>query len=142
MENSKPTRLMETRTSHTDQLANDIAATRQDIARLADINPEEIPHLVFDIGCRFVDDFARQFIPNRDNVKKNLLENSEWCFWNWWNIKWGLDDIAIMTYTKKDSMPVLTGNNALQGYITMKEAMVGDALLNKELYYEIYDKLQ
>ena len=132
---------METNITRTQQLADDIAATRQDIARMADIETADIIALMFEVGCRFAEDFARQFIPNRDNVKKNLLENSDWGFWNWWNIKWGLDDISIMAYTEKDKLPVLTGSEARHGYIVIKEAMVGDPLLNKELYQDIFDKI-
>ena len=140
MENSKQIEPMQN-TTYTKQLAEDIAATRQDIAALTAIDVAELPHLVFEIGCRFVDDFAKQFIPNRDNVKENLLQNKDWGFWNWWNIKWGLDDIAILGYTKKDKLAVLTQDNPQVGYTIMKEAMIGDALLNKELYHEIFDKL-
>ncbi|OSZ79297.1 hypothetical protein CAP35_13875 [Chitinophagaceae bacterium IBVUCB1] len=124
--------------SYTAELAIVMKETREDIVSSAGISHDAYNTMMWETGCAFAEQFSRQFIAHRDMVKKNLLENKDWLFWDWWRVKWVRDDVSIMTLVASDKeLPINTSNR----YEQMKDAMIGCPLLEKELYHMIHDKI-
>lgn len=123
---------METYTNH---LKHDLELTQVDIIKQTGITDMDYAQMMFDTGIAFIETFARQFITHRDTVRDRLTLDRTLGFWDWWRLKWGLDDIAILKYKEADKI------SDLDDYPLLKDAMVGDAMLNKELYFLINNKI-
>lgn len=91
------------------------------------LTAEELFDLKLNIGLKFVQQFCKIYISNREYIYNNLVYNADWCFWNWWQLKWGQDDALILQTAEPFS------NN----YEIKKECMVGCDTLTKDLYWMI-----
>lgn len=91
------------------------------------LTAEELFDLKLNIGLKFVQQFCKIYISNREYIYNNLVYNADWCFWNWWQLKWGQDDALIL----------LQAGNIGLFYDLKKEGMIGDEALTKDLYWMI-----
>jgi hypothetical protein len=73
--------------SHAQHIAQDLAATKRDIAKQARVSDAQYSECMFETGCRFIETFAREFVPQRQAIIQGLTYNMDWGFWDWWRVK-------------------------------------------------------
>lgn len=122
---------MKTATKHT-TIVSSVVRKMQDVETriLAEtgMTAEELFEMKLTIGLQFIEVFSKMFISDRVSISNNLAENPDWNFWNWWNLHWVRDD-AMLLQTQLSGVRLF--------YDFQKEAMVGNDLLTKDLYWMI-----
>lgn len=93
---------------------------------LSHMSAEAYSELMFEIGDRFAQEFSRQFL-ERDCIYDKLMLDADFDFWSWWRLKYKLDDAGLISYEAMDYAP----------YRELKEAMIGEEWLTKELFHQI-----
>lgn len=107
--------------------ATEMLEVEQKVLRDTGLTTEQLFCLKLDIGMRFAEQFSRIFISNRQHIYTNLVHNEQWGFWDWWQLKWSQDDRLIMAI-----------GAPFTNYEQKKEAMIGEDLLTKDLYWTTY----
>lgn len=84
----------------------------------------EYAELMQETGLRFAADACKIFL-HQDTVFNRLVNDQRFNFWAWWRMKWKMDDSnLIQSGLLADGIP----------YRTLKEGMIGEDLLLKELF--------
>lgn len=107
-----------------------IDRAREKVLQLTGMNDDDLFEMKLAIGMQFAEQVSKTFISGRQRIYRNLVENPQWNFWNWWNMKWAFDDAALL------QMGVLNEQEHIP-YRQLKEAMLGEELLIRDLYWLI-----
>ncbi len=115
--------------SHVKAYTTEIEKARTSILRASQITRDQYSEMMFQHGTLFAEHFCRHFL-NRDDLTKELLQNSKYSYWDWFKMQYGADDIFMLNnecLPDKNSVP----------YEQMKACLIGDEQLEKDLYHFI-----
>ena len=111
------------------------------ILEVTHIHRDQYTEIMFTHGSMFAEYFSRRFL-NKDDVAKSLLEDKSFGFWRWWKTKWLMDDAALIRTNCITPVVTITGpGGPTAAYEQMKACMIGDQLLEKQLFHQVADLL-
>ena len=90
---------------------------------------------MFDQGIRFAEHFCRTFL-NREDMIKILLQDPRHMYWAWFKMIWRHDDVLMIEHNCLDRRAI-----GPEKYLQMKDCIIGDELLETDLYHFIADIL-
>jgi hypothetical protein len=90
------------------------------------LSPEAYSEHVFHHGCMFARAFADTYV-GWPALADLLTIDPIYGFWAWWRMKWVMDDATILK----------AGHRGLKHYLRLKDEMLGNTVLEKELHQHI-----
>lgn len=115
-------------TTNTQLAASRLEHAKNHVLQVTGMGEDELFELKLGIGLKFARQCTKMFITGREDIYTNLTTNPDWNYWNWWNLKWSFDDAALIQIGCLDEDAP---------YEHLKEAMLGDDVLMKDLYWMI-----
>ncbi len=110
-------------------MAEEYIKAKSEILKVTHIDRDQYSELMFRHGTLFAEQFCKRFL-NKHTVLTSLLQDSSYGYWDWWKTKYEMDDIQLHKHKFITSTFVQGGLS----YEEMKECMIGDNLLEDDLF--------
>lgn len=115
--------------TYTNTKIEELSMAEEIVLTFLQMDEMEYAELMQETGLRFAADACKIFL-HQDTVFNRLVNDPKHNFWSWWKLKWKMDDSNLI------QSGMLAEGIA---YRTLKEAMIGEDLLLKELFYMVND---
>ena len=112
-----------------------VQQAQTEILEVTRITEEQYNEIMFQQGVLFAEHFCRNFL-NVEDMTRSLLQDKNLMYWDWFKMVYRHDDVLMVENDCLNRRSL-----GAEKYLEMKECIIGDELLENDLYHFISDHL-